>query len=1204
MRRTEKLDDYYSILQSEPVELEGLFEDLLINVTEFFRDPLVFTRLRETVLPALVTDRRMGEPIRVWVPGCSTGEEIYSLAILFFEFFLERGIDWPVQLFGTDISDRVIDKARAGLFSESALSSVSAERRRRFFTRSDAGYLISRTIREMCIFSRHNVVRDPPLSRMDLISCRNLLIYLNPALQKRVISTFGYALQPSGFLVLGSSETLGTMAEYFNTLDAENRIFSRKPAVSNSAFNAGSSFSPWQAEVLAVPVPRPSASPDLAPVIERFIDRMLLAQYAPSCLVTDSRFRVVDFRGPVEKYLDKGRKIPGMDTAAAVPEDLRVPVRLALDESARTGVSHSTQAGHVLIEITPVRLPETGAHYLIVFSEHPEQEQTSGSHLDRDRRTLHLERELTSTRQYLQAIIEELRTTNEEAQSSNEELQSTNEELQTAKEELQSSNEELNTINAELLSSNGQFAVLNDDLTNLLSSMNMPIVMLGRDLRIRRFTPIAETSLHLIPADVGRPITDIQLRLGVPNFEQVLHNVLETLVPWEQEVRDPEGRWFILRVRPYRTGDHRIEGALIQLLDVGEILRKLEDVRNARDYSEAIVDTIREPLVVLERSFTVRNANPAFLNHFLLNRGDLAGRKLADLPRTALCNPRLQEYLNKLLDSSTPFRDLELEDDSGPDGGRLLSVNAGLIESVVDGRLLLVAFQDITEQKRTAEARYRRLFETARDGIVIADGDGGQVSDVNPFFELLTGYHRRELIQKRFWECPVLCHIPQGADELNRIREQEVARYPEVAIETKDGRTVLLEVMANTYNEGEQRLIQFNLRDLTDRRRFERELQQSARLESLGLLAGGIAHDFNNLLTGVLGNASLAYTSTPAGHINRRLIREIHNSAERAAVLTRQMLAYAGKGRMSSERIVLPDFVRDIVPLVQTSIPKMVDVNLSFDPTTPEIDADPGQLQQLLMNLVINAAEAIGDRHGGRIEIVTSERDITAARISESYSKDEIVPGRFALIEVNDNGVGMDEATKSRIFDPFFSTKFTGRGLGLAAALGIVKGHGGAIHVFTAPGKGASFQVLIPAAREARAPVRHPRMTKKKPGSAGTILLIDDEQVVRDVTRLILQRAGFRVLAAENGQKGVELFTEHAGEISVVLLDLLMPVMGGDEAFDQIRKIRPDIPVILVSGFEEEEAFRRFGDKKLQGFIKKPFTADWLCESVREAIDR
>ena len=617
---------------------------------------------------------------------------------------------------------------------------------------------------------------------------------------------------------------------------------------------------------------------------------------------------------------------------------------------------------NVEIEVKPIHLPDLPDHHLIVFSEMPIARDgwalagPAATPEDEQRRLAHAEHELSSTRQYLQAIIEELRATNEEAQSANEELQSTNEELQTAREELQSSNEELSTVNAEMLSRNSELALLNDDLTNLLSSINTPIVILGRDLRIRRLTPVAESVLHLIPSDVGRPITDIQLRLGTINFEQALEGVLDTLQPFEQEVRDEDGRWFVLRIRPYRTADHRIDGAVIQLLDVGEIIRRLEEVRNARDYSEAIVDTIREPLVVLERSLAVHNVNRTFLNYFGMTRADVVGKQLGEIGNGEFRNTALMGNLQRLIDSNTAFRDVELEIDIRTTGRRTLCVNGGLIESVLDGRRVLVAFQDITEQKQAAEARYRRLFEAARDGIIVCDAATGVIEDVNPFVEQLSGFTRTEIIGRPFWESPVLRQIPQGSAELNRIREQEVARYPDVPIETKDGRTLQSEIIANVYTEAERRVIQFNLRDLTDRRKFERELQQTAKLESVGLLAGGIAHDFNNLLTGVLGNASLAYATTPQGHANRALLREISHSAERAALLTRQLLAYAGKGKLVPERIDLPEFVRDLIPLVQTSIPKMVNVVLSLDPATPGIDADPGQIQQLMMNLVINAA--------------------------------------------------------------------------------------------------------------------------------------------------------------------------------------------------------------------------------------------------------
>jgi two-component system CheB/CheR fusion protein len=851
--------------------------------------------------------------------------------------------------------------------------------------------------------------------------------------------------------------------------------------------------------------------------------------------------------------------------------------------------------------------PHLSEAYLVLFHERsrpkPRRQGKTPSGADHD--VVLLERELSSTRHYLQAIIEELRSTNEEAQSANEELQSTNEELQTAKEELQSSNEELNTMNAEMQSRNVELALLNDDLTNLLSSMNMPIVMMGRDLRIRRFTPLSETVLHLIPTDVGRPISDLQPRINVPNLEQLLRDVLDSLVPYEREVQDKEGRWYLLIIRPYRTADHRIEGAVLQLLDVGELKRTLEEVRHARDYAEAIIETIGEPLLVLERALTVRTANRAFYRQFRTGREETLGRNVYEIGRGQLRHPRLTEALRELQTQGQArgnvLNDLEVEIEIDQTGPRILMVNARMIEGLDDERLILLAFQDVTAQKQAAEARYRRIFETSRDGILIVDADSGEISDVNPYTTQMSGFARERLIGRTFWESPILRNVPQGEAALSRLREQSVVRYPDVSIDAADGRKLEVEVVGITYTEAHRRVIQFNLRDLTDRRKFERELQQTAKLESVGLLAGGIAHDFNNLLTGVLGNASLAYSNTPPGHPHRSLLREIQHSAERAALLTKQMLAYAGKGHLIKERIALAEFIPEILPLVRVSIPKTINVVLKLGESTPDIDADQAQLQQLCMNLIINAAEAIGENKEGKIEIGTSLRSLSAEDLADDYSADDLVPGDYALFEVIDTGSGMDEATRSKIFDPFFTTKFTGRGLGLAAAQGIVKQHGGTIHVFSAPGKGSTFQILLPAGRLPRRAPAKGRTIRTIP-RLGTILLIDDESNVRKVAQKSLQDFGFQVVAAENGKQGIHLFQEHPEKFRLVLLDLTMPEMGGKKTFDEIRKLRPEVPVVLLSGYDEAEMSRRMGGKSVQGFVQKPFTSDWLVESVLDAL--
>ncbi len=1101
LRKIEGLEEYLALLARDSAEIQSLFNDLLINVTEFFRDAGVFEALKTAALPLILRDRGKDAPIRVWVPACSSGEEVYSIAIAIIEHLEDADLDYPMQMFGTDVSEAAIARARAGVYPESALSSMAPERIRRFFVRTETGYQISRAIRETCVFSLHNIAKDPPLSHMDLISCRNLLIYFTMPLQRRVIATLGYALKRSGCLMLGTSEGLGGLSDYFDTLDAAHRIYRRKPNMEPAGFEITERLSGYS------PLPR---LPLAAPPEEKADPAALLA--AP----------------------------PGTEAPA----------------------------------------PETPA-------------------TDPARRIRQLEQELVASRQYLQTIIEELRSTNEEAQSANEELQSTNEELQTAKEELQSTNEELNTINAEMGSRNAELDQLNDDLNNLLSSMNMPIVMLDNELRIRRFTPTAAKVLHVIPSDVGRPIGDLKPRINVASLEAALKGVLETLTPYEQEVQDQEARWYLMRVRPYRTKDNRIEGAVLQLLDVNDLRRSTDEVRQARDFAQAIVDTVREPLVVLDQDLSIRNANRSFYEWFDVSPSAAAGRTIFHMGRGELDVPRVHELLDRLR-RDVELHDVELEHNAPGGEKKFMLLNARRLKTL-DRDLILLAFEDVTVQKRAAEARYRRLFESARDGIVIVDAGSGNISDINPSVEQMFGFTRDRIVGQKLWEIGPLRDLPQVRPALERIRDHGVLHFPELTLRTRDGRDVLAEVVANVYSDSDRSAIQFNIRDLTERKKFERELQHTQKLESLGLLAGGIAHDFNNLLTGIMGNASLAYADTPPDQRTRTQLREIVNAAERAAHLTRQMLAYAGKGQFVVQRIDVGDMIREISTLIKTSIPKTVELSFDIASDLPAIEADPGQIQQLIMNLVINGAEAIGEDHPGKVEIQAGVRQLSEMEARESYAADQLAPGAYVRMEVKDSGCGMDDATRARIFDPFYTTKFTGRGLGLAAVLGIVKGHRGAIRVYSAPGDGSSFQVLIPASAHPAA-AANSRKSRRVDGAGATVLVIDDEEVVRNVAKGVLERAGFNVLTAHNGQAGVELFRQHSGVVALIVLDLLMPVMGGEETLEQLQAINPAVPVLLSSGLDQLEASRRFGGKRAAGFIQKPYDVSRLLEAIAAAL--
>jgi signal transduction histidine kinase len=389
-----------------------------------------------------------------------------------------------------------------------------------------------------------------------------------------------------------------------------------------------------------------------------------------------------------------------------------------------------------------------------------------------------------------------------------------------------------------------------------------------------------------------------------------------------------------------------------------------------------------------------------------------------------------------------------------------------------------------------------------------------------------------------------------------------------------------------------------------ERRNLEEQLRHAQKLESLGLLAGGVAHDFNNLLTGILGNASLVLDLTDVDDNVRGMLEDIIKASERAADLTRQLLAYAGKGKFIIEPVDASLLVRDISELMRSSVPRTIELSLNLDPDLPAVEADPSQIQQLVMNLILNAVEATGERFGV-VRVTTGIRQVDAEDELYHFRPDPPAPGTYVEIEVTDNGCGMAEPVKTQIFDPFFTTKFTGRGLGLAAALGIVRGHKGAIGVESAEGEGSTFTVLLPAMGGVRHGTADGVRRREVPeAGSGAILIIDDEDVVRRAARAALEHFGFTVFEAADGRDGADLFSRLHDRISAVLLDLTMPHMDGHDVWRFIRRVRPDMQIILASGFEQSDAMTRFIEEPGLSFLQKPFTAAALVRMVRAAVDR
>jgi two-component system CheB/CheR fusion protein len=598
LHRMEKLADYVALLARDRNELNLLYQDLLINVTSFFRNPEAFDALKHLVYPAILHARAGSSlPIRIWVPGCSTGEEAYSHAISLVEFLGDERAEVPIQIFGTDLSETAVQRARAAIYKESIEADVTPVRLRRFFHKSDSGYQISKTIRDLCVFSTQNIFSDPPFSRMDLVSCRNVMIYLSQALQRRVIPVFHYALNSTGFLMIGNTEgLLGAGSELFEMADKKHKIY-RKKLVSNSV-TFGFALGQQERDGDGPELPRPPAKHTeevKAPLeLQREADRLLLTRYAPPAVVVNDDLYILQSRGRTGNFLELAPGKASLSLLKMARPGLLFDLQSAINEAKATGleaerrnlrVEGDGQTFPADIRVVPFRTPVQESYsYLVIFEPPPSIREvlpgadfvplTHGERGDKDKQIAQLKQELSATREYLQSIIEmqestneELQSANEEIQSGNEELQSTNEELQTSKEELESANEELHTVNEEMQHRNELLTQLNNDLNNLLNSVCLPMVMVNSDLTVRRFTPPATAALGLVATDLNRPLPRLNLKVDVRSLEQMMIDVMDDVQPRQQQLQDVEGRSLNLRITPYRTMDNRIDGVVLTILD-------------------------------------------------------------------------------------------------------------------------------------------------------------------------------------------------------------------------------------------------------------------------------------------------------------------------------------------------------------------------------------------------------------------------------------------------------------------------------------------------------------------------------------------------------------------------------------------------------------------------------------------------------------
>jgi len=597
-----KISEYVAYLEKNQSEIKLLFKDFLITVTNFFRDPKAFECLNEDVILPMAKAKPNEANIRVWVAGCATGEEAYSIAILLSEAAREVRKHFNVQIFATDIDVAAIERARMGIYPDSIVADVSAERLKQFFVKEENAYRVKKQIRETVVFAMQDLVKDAPFSKLDLVSCRNVLIYMNTVLQKKIIPLFHYTLNPDGFMFLGTSETIGEFTDLFGPTDTKWKIFKRKNALVR--VKLAQKVLPLNDLVGEHAKGERKFEPTLIS-IKQMAERTILQEYAPPCILVDESFDVLYFNGDTDKFLSMPTGEPSYNLLKIAREDIRYQLSILLHKCQKEKKPVTCEDMNIAIngDIVPINIvvkpitdPGIKKGFLMVLFESrtpgtaaAEKKKQHAPGRQIEPRISALEQELHSTKEYLHTTIEELETsneemksTNEELQSTNEELQSTNEELETSREELQSTNEELETVNSELQNKVEQLSEANNDLNNLFGSTEVATIFLDNDIRIKRFTPGAADIFKLINTDIGRPISDITHNLSYDDLLKDIHEILRNLGRIEKEVRSKSGRWYFMRILPYRTTENAIDGVVVTFVDITK-QRHAEDELKDRD---------------------------------------------------------------------------------------------------------------------------------------------------------------------------------------------------------------------------------------------------------------------------------------------------------------------------------------------------------------------------------------------------------------------------------------------------------------------------------------------------------------------------------------------------------------------------------------------------------------------------------------------
>ena len=1237
------VSDYAAFLRGNAKELETLYSDVLISVTSFFRNLETFEVLETKVLPELLKEPS-DQPLRCWVLGCSTGQEAYSLAMALVEAAEKVPRMRKLQIFATDLNEALLNKARHGLYAKNLVEDISPQRLRRFFDEEDGGFRIKKSLREMVVFARQNLIADPPFARMDLISCRNLLIYLEPGLQRKAIPTFHYALKPGGILLLGASESVGTYTDLFEPVDKKHKIYSRKGTTVSAIGLTLPRERTLKTFETTPAVTQKAARTGLPPVhreldAQREADRITLTQFAPPGVLVNAELQVLQFRGQTGAFLEPPAGKASFDVVKMAREGLTLPLRNAIAQARKENkpvrksgvrVTRNGATRTVSVQVIPLRNLNERT-FLILFEEGGKaagrvaiDAPPAGKRPNEKRsgRSRELETELAETRDYLQSVQEqhevaneELQAANEEVQSANEELQSLNEELETSKEELESANEELTTVNEELQNRNVEVNRLNSDLVNLQTSAKLSVMLVGRDLAIRRFSLQAEKQFDLLTSHLGRPIGSLRHGLrtsddGVmPENRQaeevsldlasVAADVIEDVAEQEQEVIDRDGRWHSLRVRPYMTHDNRVDGAVIVLVNIDAIKRSEQAIAAARDYADGIVETVREPLLVLDHELHVERANRAFYRTFRVTPGETIGRLVYELGNHQWDIARLRELLDAVATHESSIEDFEVEHDFESLGRRSMLVSARRLDPGQPGNhRILVAIEDATERRSAAAARstLAAIVESSDDAIVSKNLDG-IISSWNHGAETLFGYTAWEAVGQHISFIIPVERRSEEDEVLARIRRGESVDHFDTERQTKDGRRINVSLTISPIRNAAGQIIGASkvARDITERKLLENSLRRhsldlSEEANRKNEFLAMLGHELRNPLS-ALASALEILGHMPDENDRRRELRSMMTrQTKRITTLLDQLLDIArvisSKIEITKERVALAGVVRAAIeganPLIEAQKHQLI-LQLAPDRDTMLL-GDPIRLTQVVENLLTNAAKYTDP--GGEITVTVDSDDETVR------------------IAIKDNGIGMSADLIPHVFEVFTQAPRTldrskgGLGLGLPLVQRIVELHGGVVTATSpGPGQGSEFVVTLPRVHERRSADRREREAAAFRASdirPRRILVVDDEEDARETLAALLEADGHETLAVGDGEAALKAVGTFEPE--VVLLDLGLPEPDGYEVARELRDkhAEKNILLVAVTGYRSDPA--RLKSAGFDNHLIKPTSARQISE--------